>query len=97
MWKPGIAFYLTYYVGIFVLEFFPLLSCLQCRRGESNSKRGLTFQLQALTSMHCLTVQYTFVFVEQFFFFFIAIVPFCVTFFLQLTSKKPSPLENAIK
>lgn len=55
---------------------------------------------RALTSMYCLNIRglLHFCVCEAVnFFFFTAFYSILTTFVLQLTSKKPSPLENAIK
>lgn len=40
MRKPGIVFYLSYYVGIFVLDFFPLLSLNKVEEEKATPKEG---------------------------------------------------------
>ena len=103
MWKPGMAFCSSYHVGVFVLDFLPPPLCSQDRRGEVDPKTELIFQLQALPTIHCLNIRalrhlcVCRAVIFRLFFFSLPNIPFCVTFFLQLTCKKPSPLENAVK
>lgn len=86
-------------MDIFVWVLYSLFSDRKMERYRLQNLE-LIFQLQALTSVHCLNSKGSLHFCvcgAVHFFFLLPIIPFCITFFLQLTSKKPSPLENAIK